>query len=494
VNPELWLPISPLLIGVASAALAIFFDAWSKRVAAVLVVLAGLVLSAGLSIYLAGISAPGVPFDLFIVDRGFFGVWAAVYLLTGFAVFAGLDYLVDHPSGGGVASLAAVLASSSVALVSSVDLLFMLIMLEMAAFAGYGIVASVRTAASREATLKYIVQGAVVTGMFVLGLAVVSATVEGSLDLVMAREGIAGSAAVAAAATLLFVVALSFKLGAFPFHSWAPDVYQGAHPAGASLIVAVPKIGALSAMFLIAEVLMRPLEGSQAAPLQPTLLFSVLAIASIIFGNLGALRQSDFGRMLGYSAVAQAGYALIALAVGLITYPGAMLLMTVYGLAASTAFAVASALRAGHSSWDGSIRGMSGLAASRPWLAASLAVSMLSLTGIPLFAGFWGKLSVFGLAAAEGFIFLTVAGVLGSVISFAYYGAVIRTAYFDQPSDTRVPDTPTSPTEALTDTGVRYRALPGVASVVGAGVLVIIGVVPLFTGLSPLVRFFGIGG
>jgi len=101
---------------------------------------------------------------------------------------------------------------------------------------------------------------------------------------------------------------------------------------------------------------------------------------------------------------------------------------------------------------------------------------------------------VFGLAAAEGFIFLTVAGVLGSVLSFAYYGAVIRTVYFDQPSDTRVPDTPTSPTEALTDAGVRYRALPGVASVVGAGVLVIIGVVPLFIGLTPLVRFFGIGG
>lgn len=494
MSPELWLPISPLLAGVATALLAIFLDAWSKRAAAVFVVLGGLVLSAGLSIYLAGISAPAVAFDLFIIDRGFFGVWAAVYLLTGFAVFAGLDYLVGHPSGGGVASLAAVLASSSVALLSSVDLLFMLIMLEMAAFAGYGIVASVRTAASREATLKYIVQGAVVTGMFVLGLAIVSATVGGSLDLVTAREGITGSAAVAAAATLLFVVALSFKLGAFPFHSWAPDVYQGAHPSGASLIVAVPKIGALSAMFLIAEVLMRPLADSQAAPLQPTLLFSVLAIASIIFGNLGAIRQSDFGRMLGYSAVAQAGYALIALAVGLITYPGAMLLMTVYGLAASTAFAVASALRAGHSSWDGSIRGMSGLAVSRPWLASALAISMLSLTGIPLTAGFWGKLSVFGLAAAEGFVFLTIAGVLGSVLSFAYYGAVIRVVYFDQPADTRLPGASASSAEILPGSAGLYRTLSGIASIAGASALVIIGIVPLFIGLTPLVRFFGIGG
>jgi len=495
VNPELWwVQVSPLLIGVLSAFLAILFDAWAKRTAAAFIILTGLVLSAVQSVYLASIIAPALILDLLIIDRGFYGVWAAVYLLTGFALLTGLDYVVNHPSGGGVAALAALLASGSVALVSSVDLLFTLIMLELVAFAGYGLIASARTSASQEATLKYIVQGSVVTGMFVLGLAIVASRAGGSFDLVTAGEGIAASATVAAAATLIFVIALSFKLGAFPFHSWVPDAYQSAHPAGTSLIVAVPKIGALSAMFLVAEVLMRPLAGSQVAPLQPTLVFSVLAIASIIFGNLGALRQHDFGRMLGYSAVAQAGYALIGLAVGLLTFPGAMLLMTVYGLAASTAFAVAVVLRSERRSWDGSIRGMSGLAACRPWLAAALAISMLSLTGIPLTAGFWGKLSVFGPAAGEGFVALAIAGVLGSVLSFAYYGSVIRAVYFDQSPDAQSTGASRLPTETPIDENSRFRTVPGIASITGAGALIIIGIAPLFIGLTPFVRFFGIGG
>ncbi len=489
-----WFVLSPVTIAFAGGVAALILDGWDRRVVAIVVTIISALVAAGASAWLASGSTSFVLADVLLIDPTIYAVWALIFGLSALSTLGGAVRMSRLPAGGGVSALVAFLSAGSALISASVDLLLIVILIEVLAVVGYGLTASIRTSGAKEAALKYFIQGSVATGLFVLGLALAFGLLGGSTEIAALGEGTAQAPVVALIVSLLILSAFALKLGAFPFHSWAPDVYQGAHPAGASLIVVVPKIGALSAMFLIAEVLMRPLEGSQTAPLQPTLLFSVLAIASIIFGNLGALRQSDFGRMLGYSAVAQAGYALIALAVGLITYPGAMLLMTVYGLAASTAFAVAGALRAGHSSWDGSIRGMSGLAASRPWLAASLAVSMLSLTGIPLFAGFWGKLSVFGLAAAEGFIFLTVAGVLGSVFSFAYYGAVIRTVYFDQPSDTRVPDTPTSPTEALTDTGVRYRALPGVASVVGAGVLVIIGVVPLFIGLTPLVRFFGIGG
>ncbi len=201
--------------------------------------------------------------------------------------------------------------------------------------------------------------------------------------------------------------------------------------------------------------------------------------------------------MLGYSGIAQAGYALVGPAVGLVTYPGALLLMATYGLAAATAFLVAETLRAEGRGWDGAIAGMSGLAGRRPLLAAALTVAMLSLTGIPLTAGFWGKLLVFGSAAGQGLEWLAVVGVVGSVVSFGYYGAVIRTVYFDSAPDSDASDARQSIDEASMKTCAQDRGCDRAAvalTLLGAAALIVIGIVPLFTGLAPFVRFFDIGG
>ncbi|MDZ4178912.1 MAG: proton-conducting transporter membrane subunit [Coriobacteriia bacterium] len=488
MSPDVWwVLIAPLIIATFAGIAALVADAWSKRLWALSFSLIGLVGAAAASVWIS-LSVEGqLIADVMLVDRGLYGVWTAAFALSALSLAAGAEFVRTHPSGGGVAGLVAFTAAGSAALASSIDLLFTLLLLETIAVAGYALIAAVRTPASGEAALKYVVQGAVATGLFLLGLAISVGVLGGSTAIVAVGTGANSLALPATGAALFIVIAFAFKLGAFPLHSWVPDSYETATPMASAVLAGVPKLGALSALLIFAEVVMRPVESVGLPGMQPTVVFAALAIGSIVFGNLGALRQSSFGRMLGYSGIAQAGYVLIGVTAGLMTYPGALLLMATYGLAAATAFACAEALRIERGGWDGTIAAMAGLSVRRPALAVSLAVAMLSLTGIPLFGGFWGKLLVFGTVSGQGFAWLAIIGVLGSVVSFGYYGAVIRTAFFDPADDARQ-------TEIVDRGGAKTTVAPFVIAVFGAFLILAIGVVPLFTGLTPLVRFFGIGG
>jgi NADH-quinone oxidoreductase subunit N len=224
------------------------------------------------------------------------------------------------------------------------------------------------------------------------------------------------------------------------------------------------------------------LMGTSEDPVLP-LAWGVLAAASIIFGNFVALRQTSYLRMLGYSGIAQVGYALVAVAVAgaaptQAVFQAAAVLVAAYAVAVSGAFMLAEAVRRMRPEWDGSISGLAGLGREKALLGIASAVIMFSLTGIPLTAGFWGKLQVFGLAIQGGYEWLAVIGVLGSVVSFGYYGSVLRSMYFDDaPAVAREGETP------------RARAATFVVVLTGLALLVV-GVLPLVTGLAPLLTFF----
>ncbi|MDO8915898.1 MAG: proton-conducting transporter membrane subunit, partial [Coriobacteriia bacterium] len=295
---------------------------------------------------------------------------------------------------------------------------------------------------------KYFVQGAVATGLLVLALAVLFALGGGSLDYAAVisggADGFPRSAALLGFALLTCV--LAFKAGAFPFHSWAPDAYETAERPVAALLASTPKVAVLAAVVYV----FLPVQeaGAALSPAVPSMLFALLALASIVFGNLAALRQRSLTRMLAYSGIAQVGYALVGIAAG--QGSATLVFAGLYGLAAAGAFLAAEAVSEGDPGWDGSIAGLAGLSRRRPALAAALAALMLSLTGIPLFGGFVGKLAVFA-GAAGPLTWLVVVGVVGSVVSFGYYGSVLRSVYLAEETETADPDGRTAgPATAVT--------------------------------------------
>jgi NADH-quinone oxidoreductase subunit N len=354
--------------------------------------------------------------------------------------------------------------------VSATDLAVLVVAIEIVAIAGYALVAAAHTDASREAAVKYVIQGAVATALGILGIGLAFAFGGGELAYGPVSDALKaeGGREVLLAAVLVLSL-LVFKVGGFPFHSWAPDAFETAKPAEAAFLASVPKLAAFTALV----VLFNASVFAGAMPVTATL-FGILAAASIAFGNLAALGQQSVGRMLGYSAIAHAGYGLVGLAAGGAASLTAIFFAGTYALGAVLAFLGLQAVRDARPSWDGSRSGLSGLAGTAPWASAVVAVGMLSLTGMPLFVGFWGKLAVFIAAVQAGHTWLAVVGVIGSVISFGYYGAVIRSLYFESPAEGGDEAVPAR----------RSRSAIAVAILLAA-VVVLLGVLPLLTGLTP---------
>lgn len=480
-----WFVLSPAAIAFAGAVVALVLDGWDKRVVAIAVTIVTLLAAAGVSVWLLLESPSFILADVILIDSTIYAVWTLIFGLSALGTLGGAVRMSRLPTGGGVSALVSFLSVGSALISASLDLLMIVILIEVLAVIGYGLTASIRTPGAKEAALKYFIQGSAATGLFVLGLALAFGLLGGSTRIAVLGDGAVQAPLVALTVSLLIVGGFALKLGAFPFHSWAPDVFQSVSSSSAAILASIPKIGVLSALLMTSQLFMRPVADVEFSLVDPTLVFSVLAIASIVFGNLGALRQSDFGRMLGYSGIAHAGYLLVAVAIDLTAYSYAMILVGGYAIGACTTFLVAEAYRSVSPRWDGSINGMQGLASRSPLLAAILAVALLSMTGIPLFAGFWGKLLVFGSAIDSDLLYLAILGFLGSVVSFGYYGRVLRSVYFEGV------DSDPEPEGDLTHDANRPAI---VGAIIGAVLLVVLGVAPLFFGLEPFITLFNLLG
>jgi NADH-quinone oxidoreductase subunit N len=328
-------------------------------------------------------------------------------------------------------------------MISANHLLVIYLGLELQALSMYALVALRRDdARSSEAAMKYFVLGALASGFLLYGMSMLYGG-SGTLDInELARRVASGQVASRLSLLLgvVFVVAgLAFKLGAVPFHMWVPDVYQGAPTPVTLLIGSAPKLAVFAIGYRILVEGLLPL----AVDWQKMLI--VLAVASLVLGNLTAIAQTNLKRMLAYSTIAQMGFMLLGMLSGVTqgdqaatasAYGAAMFYVITYALTTLGTFGVILLLaRRGFEAEE--IADLRGLNRRSPWYAFVMLLLMFSLAGLPPTVGFYAKLVVLQALLVDGItsamIWLAVLAVVFSVIGAVYYLRVVKAMYFDEP-------------------------------------------------------------
>ncbi len=316
--------------------------------------------------------------------------------------------------------------------------------LELMSLSLYALVALRRDhSVATEAAMKYFVLGALASGFLLYGLSMMYGAT-GSLSIPKVFDVISQGVpnhSVLVFGVVFVVAGLAFKLGAAPFHMWVPDVYQGAPTPITLLIGAAPKL----ASFAIAVRLL--VEGMIGLAVDWQQMLVVLAVVSLLIGNLAAIAQTNLKRMLAYSTIAQMGFMLLGMTSGVVNnntlsaanaYSSAMFYAVTYVMTTLGTFGMIILLaRQGHEAEE--IKDLAGLAKRSPWFALVMTLFMFSLAGIPPTVGFYGKLAVLQALVATGvsfYLWLAVFAVVISLVGAFYYLRVIKVMFFDEPTDT----------------------------------------------------------
>jgi NADH-quinone oxidoreductase subunit N len=325
-------------------------------------------------------------------------------------------------------------------MVSANNFLVVYLGLELMSLSLYALVALRRDhAVSTEAAMKYFVLGALASGFLLYGLSMMYGAT-GSLDIPRVFDVI-GTGQVNQSVLVfgvVFVVAgLAFKFGAAPFHMWVPDVYHGAPTAVTLLIASAPKLAAFGITIRLL------VEGMLGLANDWQQMLMVLAVASLVIGNVAAIAQTNLKRMLAYSAIAQIGFMLLALSAGVVSgntisggmaYSSALFYMVVYVLTTLGSFGLILMLSRRGFECD-EIDDLAGLNQRSPWMAGVMAIFMFSLAGIPPTAGFYAKLAVLQALITTNnpiYLYLAIAAVLLSLIGAYYYLRIVKVMYFDK--------------------------------------------------------------
>ena len=407
----------------------------------------------------------------------FTAIFASV---TALVVVAAHDYFHDHPKPAAFYSLTLFAATGMALLAVANSLAVVFVALEMVSLPSYALVAFLKkNRGSVEAGLKYFLVGALSSAVFLFGISLVYAAT-GSLILgeiateIGSLDGLAG---VAGIGIVMIVGGVAFKTASVPFHFWAPEAYEGAPaPVSAFLSSASKAAGFVVAFRVFTEAF--PLGASLTAGIDWALAFAVLAAVTMTLGNFAAAVQEEVKRMLAYSSIGHAGYALIGLAALSSGSAGngavmgaAMAHLLVYGFMNTGAFlfvALAERWGVGRTFAD-----YGGLARRAPVACTAMAVFMFSLAGLPPFAGFFSKYFLFMGAIENGFLWLAALGAVNSVISLYYYSRVVRAMFLDDPATASALDAidvrPTALYAAVVFAAVAtVLLLPGFGPVIGA--------------------------
>jgi NADH-quinone oxidoreductase subunit N len=456
-------------------------DMCGRRTVALLLVAAGLASGSAAGVWWLS-SGPSLPeVGVFIAGGGHTALPSLMYALAAASVVAGVGTLRARERGVAMAALVALGAILSHALLATTDVMVLFVALSGLAVIGYALTAGRGTERSMAAAVRYLVQGVIASGLTVYGLAIVFGLSGGAPDLLAARETLAQApTAPALAGMALVLAALAFKLGAFPFHSWVPDVYGEADRASVAFLGSVPKVAVVVALL----VLVRGTAFASGGFAVASQVVIVLALGSLVFGSFGMLRERSVARLLGYSAIAQVGYALLGVGSGDAGIVATTIFVVTYAVAVAAAFVGLEAIGAQDPRWDGSLAGLAGLGRRAPVTAAAMTAVIMSLTGMPLFAGFWGKLHVILALVGAGRTGVAVVAVLAAVVSFGGYGAVVRAMYFE---DAAHEDPAVRSSRTMSGSGYAVSVL-----VVLAIALVALGVIPLVSGVARVYAVFSL--
>ena len=375
------------------------------------------------------------------LEPSFLGAFLADNLAIAFrSVVAGstllslmLSWRYVERSGTPVGEYAAILLAATLGamfLCGATDLVSIFISLETLSVASYLLSGYMkRDARSSEAALKYLLVGSAAAAVFLYGASLLYGLTGGATGLDAVAVALQSSAAPVTALALVFVLAtVAFKIAAVPFHQWTPDVYEGSPTP----VVAFLSVGSKAAGFALA---LRILVGCfDSFDAQWKLLFTVLAVLSMVLGNVVALAQTSMKRMLAYSSIGQAGFVMIGLVCGtedgfaaMVLYMAAYLFMNLGAFACIILFS----LRTG----SDRISDYAGLYQKDPLITLGLSLCLLSLGGIPPMLGFFGKIYLFFAGWADGQYLLVVVGLITSVVSIYYYISVIKMMVVKEPQE-----------------------------------------------------------
>ena len=320
-------------------------------------------------------------------------------------------------------------------------------------------------AVSTEAAMKYFVLGALASGFLLYGLSMMYGAT-GTLEIPRVFERIATgriNKEVLIFGIVFVVAGLGFKLGAVPFHMWVPDVYQGAPTSVTLLIGGAPKLAAFAITIRLL------VEGMLGLAIDWQQMFIVLAVGSLVVGNLAAIAQTNIKRMLAYSTISQMGFVLLGLSAGVVSgntlsagnaYSSAMFYMVSYVLTTLGTFGMILFL-SGQGFESEEIDDFAGLNQRSPWAAGVMAIFLFSLAGIPPMVGFYAKLAVLQALVTTNvttYIVLAIVAVVMSLVGAFYYLRIVKVMYFDAPKNA--------------DPVVRTRGVTALLAVNGLAVLV----------------------
>jgi NADH-quinone oxidoreductase subunit N len=308
-------------------------------------------------------------------------------------------------------------------LVSATELLTLYIALELSAYGLY-ILASMHKneGMGSEASAKYVLFGAAASAVSLYGISMIYGAAQTTY---IAEILTVAPSAFMIAGVVLTLLGLLFKLAAFPVHAWAPDVYQGAPHEAALFLASATKVAAVGVLLRVMAMAVPEVE-------QLSTVLIVISVASMTLGNLAAIAQTDFKRLLGFSAIAHAGYILM----GMLTFTelgaaAAIFYVLTYVPIVFCAFLVASAVS--QNGANPSIKDLGGLYKRSPFLALVLLAAMFGLAGIPPTPGLAGKWFLFSAAIDGGYLWLVVVAALNATISLYYYLLVVKEAYLSPP-------------------------------------------------------------
>ena len=409
----------------------------------------GISFLANLFVYSPAESEQIALYGMFIADAftGFLNM--VILVATLIAILMSWDYLNRADIHRGEYYILALISSAgAMFMVAANDLIVIFVALELLSIPLYILAAfrsikndgSELSLKSEESGMKYFILGAFSSAFLVFGAALVyGATGATNISQIFSVVGaIIGGTSAATFYLLigaaLLLVGLGFKVAVVPFHMWTPDVYEGAPTPVTALMSVTAKVGGFAALLrvLVTGLSVLALAEGGAAAWQTTA--TIIAILTLVLGNFVAISQRNLKRMLAYSSIAHAGYIMVAVAsAGTATVidaatQSALVYMMAYMFTNLGAFAVVMAIEREDGS-GGNIEDITGLAKTRPLMAMAMTVFMLSLTGIPLTAGFVGKFMVFASALQAGLFGLAIIGVLTSVVSAFYYVRVVVNMY-----------------------------------------------------------------
>ena len=347
-----------------------------------------------------------------------------VFSTTAIVVLLSVEWFATDPRHGEYYTMLLLAALGATLMAGAADLLELSLAVLLSSATASILIAWHRTSRrAGEAAIKFYLLGALTNAAMMFGVVLlfglVTTTTYAELHSALARA----NSTVLVAATALVLVGLAFKLGAVPAHAWLPDAADGAPAPVAAFVATVPKIGALIALARLMSVIPEETSGWR-------VVVAAIAAVTMTLGNVAALWQEDVRRLLGWSAVSQTGYGLMAVvAVGRsgLALESLLYFLAAYALANLAAFGVVVALRglADRTAY-------AGLARRRPWLAFAMTISLLSFIGVPPLAGFAAKLTLFGATIDAGYGWLAIVAAINTVISVAYYVRVFVPMYFEE--------------------------------------------------------------